>query len=159
MENFKTRSLYRVNINLKNVGKDVPEPTCAHFITRQMLKNQHWRHPCIECSEPSVRERKRRLIAATFRKQQQKGRVKSERSHGDRTHDDHKKKITLVLTHTNRFRSVHWRLTGQSSGCVSGGICAMETGELAEPRGLNVNCGLRHFIRMPLSRAAMQPSC
>lgn len=37
----------------------------------------------------------------------------------------------------------------------------METGELAdaEPRGLSVNCGLRHFIRMPLSRAAMQPSC
>lgn len=42
-----------------------------------------------------------------------------------------------------RAGSALWRL--ESSG--------------SEPRGLNVNCGLRHFTRMPLLRAAMQPSC
>lgn len=37
---------------------------------------QQWRHPRIDSSEPGVRERKHRLIAATFRKQQQKRGVK-----------------------------------------------------------------------------------
>lgn len=148
---------------------DLLEPTCAHFKSRQMEIKQRRRHPRIDSSEPGVREGKHRLIAATFRKQQQKRGVKREKkprtrppgSHPQDTRRLKEKKIRLRLTQTNRFRSVHWRLPGRSSGCVSGGICAMEAGELAdaEPRGLNVNCGLRHFTRMPLSRAAMQPSC
>lgn len=50
--------------------------------------NLHWRHPRIESSEPSVGERKRRLFAATFRKQQQKRGVKSDRSHGGAVHTE-----------------------------------------------------------------------
>ena len=71
----------------------------------------------------------------------------------------------------NRFRSVHWRIAGRSSGlCVGRELrygdwrerereCVRERESSSEPRGLNVNCGLRHFTRMPLLRAAMQPSC
>lgn len=99
----------------------------------------------------------------TLRKQQQKRRVKRERKHKQEhgvhgrindttgrqlrsTYSDEPVPLGPLEVSRSVFRlrragSALWRLESRA------------------PRGLNVNCGLRHFTRMPLLRAAMQPSC
>ncbi|KAK9519071.1 hypothetical protein VZT92_021824 [Zoarces viviparus] len=59
----------------------------------------------------------------------------------------------------NRIASVHWRIAGSVFRLRVGRDLRYWRAESSAPRGLNVNCGLRHFTRMPLLRAAMQPSC
>lgn len=115
-----------------------------------MKENQHW---WSESSEPSVGERKRRLIAATFgetTKEARKERKKPRRQ--DTRRFEKKRSGRYPLRRTGSRQS-----TGRSVFRLRVGR-DVETGELAEPRGLSVN-ELASFIGMPLSRAAMQPSC